>query len=243
MNRYAGTGNRKNRGTGRNGKKGETAVMKRNALAGTGITVATIALFTTLSFARGLESVKLPPPDTKGGKPLMQALKERKTTRSFSPKELSPETLSNLLWAAFGINRPGEGKRTAPSAVNWQEIDIYVATAKGCYIYDPKKHSLEPHVEGDIRALTGTQPFVATAPVNLVFVADLSKMGGGSRDDKEKTAYADTGFISQNVYLFCASEGLATVVRGLIDKPALAKALKLNDDRFITLAQSVGHPK
>jgi len=217
--------------------------MRNSAIPGTCITIVILALFTTLSFARNLESIKLPPPDTKGGKPLMQALKERKTTRSFSPKELPLETLSNLLWAAFGINRPGEGKRTAPSAVNWQETDIYVATAKGCYIYDPKKHSLEPHVEGDIRALTGTQMFVADAPLNLVFVADLSRMGGASRNDKEKTAYADTGFISQNVYLFCASEGLATVVRGLIDKPALAKALKLNDNQFITLAQSVGYPK
>ena len=148
----------------------------------------------------------------------MQALNERQSQRSYSARELPDQVLSNLLWAAFGINRPDSGKRTAPSAVNWQEIDIYVATAHGLYIYEEKNHVLEPVLAKDIRAMTGKQDFVKDAAVNLVFVADLSKMGGSSDEDKERTAFADTGFISQNVYLFCASEGLATVVRGLIDR-------------------------
>lgn len=193
--------------------------------------------------AQELKTIKLPTPQTEGGKPLMQALKERKSTREFSSKKLPVEALSNLLWAAFGINRPESGRRTAPSAMNRQEIDIYVATANGCYLYNAKAHVLEPVLAEDIRELTGTQSFVKDAPLNLVFVADLSKMGGGTDDGKEKTALADTGFISQNVYLFCASEGLATVVRGLVDKPALAEKMNLRPDQRIILAQTVGYPE
>lgn len=192
--------------------------------------------------AQAQTAITLPAPSKTGGKPLMQALNERKTTREFGAKELSPEVLSNLLWAAFGINR-SDGRRTAPSAMNWQEIDIYVVTAKGAYLYDPKAHTLKLQVEGDLRAATGSQPFVVSAPLNLVFVADLTKMGNGQREGKERTAMADTGFIGQNVYLFCASEGLVTVVRGLVDRDTLAPALKLRPDQFITLAQSVGYPK
>ena len=204
-----------------------------------------IFLFTSASVTstQELKQVKLPAPQTEGGMPLMQALKERKTTRKFSSKILPADVLSNLLWAAFGINRPESGKRTAPSAVNWQEIDIYVATADGWHLYNAKVHVLEPVVAEDIRELTGTQSFVKDAPLNLVFVADLSKMGDGTDDGKEKTALADTGFISQNVYLYCASEGLATVVRGLVDKPALAEKMNLRPDQRITLTQTVGYPK
>ena len=185
----------------------------------------------------------LPKPVTEGGKPLMEALKNRRTDRAFSAKKLPDQVLSNLLWAADGVNRP-DGKRTAPSAVNWQEIDVYVATADGLWLYDAKAHALTQVLAEDIRALTGKQPFVKDAPVNLVYVADFSKvkMPGVPDDEKKIWAAADTGFISQNVYLFCASENLATVVRGLIDKPALAKAMKLRADQFIILAQTVGYP-
>jgi len=186
--------------------------------------------------------VQLPTPQTEGGKPLMQALSQRKTSREFSTKELPDQVLSNMLWAAFGINRP-DGKRTAPSAMNMQETDIYVATAKGLYLYDAKANSLVPVLKEDIRAKTGGQPFVATAPVNLVYVADLSKMGRASDEDKAFYSATDTGFISQNVYLFCASEGLATVVRGYVDRGPLAKAMNLRPDQKIILAQTVGYPQ
>lgn len=203
--------------------------------------VIILLIIPSLTIAQALKPIKLPAPQTEGGKPLMQALKERKSTRSFSSKELSSQVLSNLLWAAFGINR-SDGRRTAPSAVNWQEIDIYVTTTQGCYLYNAKEHSLQPVVPGDIRAATGSQSFVAEAPVNLVYVADFSKMSG-QNEQKAITSGADTGFISQNVYLFCASEGLATVVRGMVDKEALAKALNLRPEQRVTLAQTVGYPK
>ena len=202
-----------------------------------------LLIFPTFAFTQELKQIKFPSPQTVGGRPLMQVLMDRKSLREFSPEMLSLQDLSNLLWAAFGINRPESGKRTAPSASNRQEIDIYVTTAEGIYLYDAKEHMLEPVLAKDIRALTGTQSFVKDAPVNLVFVADYSRMGNVSDEVKNFSPVTDTGFISQNVYLYCASEGLATVVRGLIDKPALAKAMNLSPDQGIILAQSVGYPK
>ena len=151
--------------------------------------------------------------------------------------------LSNLLWAAFGINRPDTGKRTAPSAMDWQEIDIYVATSEGLYLYEAKGHTLKLIMPDDIRSLTGRQDFVKEAFANLIYVADFSRMGNAPKADKELYSAADTGFISQNVYLYCASERLATVVRGSIDRQALAKAMKLRPDQKIILAQSVGYPR
>jgi len=195
------------------------------------------------AFAEELKPVKLLNPQVEKGKPLMQVLTDRSSSRSFSTEKLSVQELSNLLWAAFGVNRTDMGKRTAPSALNWQEIDIYVATADGLFLYDAKKHMLNPILSQDVRALTGRQDFVKDAPVNLVYVADFSRMGKAAKDDKELYSATDTGFISQNVYLYCASEGLATVVRGSIDRQALAKVMKLRSDQKIILAQSVGYPK
>jgi nitroreductase len=186
--------------------------------------------------------VALPVPRTEKGMPLMQALKERKSSRAFNAEPLPPQVLSDLLWAAFGINRPADGRRTAPSARNWQEIDIYVATADGLFLYEAKAHQLKPVLGEDIRALTGTQAFVKNAALNLVYVADHEKMGGGSDAEKEPFTYADTGLIAENVCLYCASEGLATVIRASIDKPALAKKLGLAPTQRITLAQTVGYP-
>jgi SagB-type dehydrogenase family enzyme len=194
-------------------------------------------------FAEEIKLVLLPNPQVDGGRPLMQVLKDRSSSRSFSPEKLSAQVLSNLLWAAFGINRPDTGKRTAPSAVNRQEIDIYVATADGLYLYEAKSQALKLITSDDIRALTGRQDFVKEAPVNLIYVADFSKMGNAPKEDKELYSAADTGFISQNVYLYCASERLATVVRGSIDKQTLAKTMKLRPDQKIILAQSVGYHK
>lgn len=190
-----------------------------------------------------LKSLQLAAPQTDSGRPLMQVLKDRSTSRSFSARKLPPQVLSNLLWAAFGVNRPESGHRTAPSAMDRQEIDIYVATAEGLYIYEAKTHVLQPALAGDIRAMTGRQPFVADAPVNLVYVADLGRMGKASKEEQDLYSAADTGFISENVYLFCASEGLATVVRGSIDRETLAKAMRLRPDQKIILAQTVGYPK
>lgn len=190
--------------------------------------------------AQDLKPIALPSPQAEGGRPLMQVLKDRKTSRDFAPDKLPQQLLSNLLWAAFGVNRP-DGKRTAPSAINWQEIDIYVARADGLFLYDAKGNRLEQVLAQDIRPATGTQSFVAAAPVNLVYVADLSKASSGP--DTELFTSADAGFIAQNVYLFCASENLATVVRGSVDRVALAKVMKLHPQQKIILAQTVGYPK
>ena len=195
------------------------------------------------SFAEELKPIQLLAPQFDGGRPLMQVLKDRKSSREFSPEKLPIQVLSNLLWAASGINRPDSGRRTAPTAVNWQEIDIYVAAADGLYLYEVKAHLLKPVLAEDIRAMTGLQSFVKEAPVNLIYVADFSKMGKATNEDKEFFSAADTGFVSQNVYLYCASEGLATVVRANIDKPALAKVMGLRPDQKITLSQTVGYPK
>lgn len=192
--------------------------------------------------AQELKPIELPKPQTDGGRPLMAVLKDRKTSREFSSEKLPPQVLSNMLWAACGVNRP-DGKRTAPTAMNKQEIDVYVALEQGLYLYDANAHILLPVLAGDIRAATGKQPFVNDAPVNLIFVADFSKMGNAPDEQKQFYAATDTGYVSQNVYLYCASEGLATVVRGSVDKPVLAAIMKLPDNKKIILAQTVGYPK
>ena len=197
----------------------------------------------TIALGQELKPFILPAPQTDGGKPLMQALKERHSTREFSSAQLPAQVLSNLLWAAFGINRPDTGKRTAPSAMNWQEIDVYVATADGLYVYEAKGNRLNPILAQDVRAAAGVQAFVKDAPVNLVYVADLAKTGHGSVEDRNFYTAADVGFIAENVYLFCASEGLAVVVRGSVDRVALAKVMKLRPDQKILLSQTVGYPK
>jgi len=189
------------------------------------------------------EAITLPGPKMTGGKPLMDALKERQSMREFSAKELPLQVISDMLWAANGINRPSIAHTTAPSARNMQEIDIYVATKNALYLYDALNNKLIPLLNENITAATGKQAFVETAPINLIFVADLKKMAGLEPAAQEFYAATDTGFISQNVYLFCASAGLATVVRGLIDKPVLAKAMKLRPDQMIILAQTVGYPR
>jgi nitroreductase len=194
-----------------------------------------LVIFSCVAVAQDLQPVVLPKPQTDGGKPLMQALRDRSSQREFAPDALPPQVLSNLLWAAWGISRPESGKRTAPSAMNRQEMDVYVATADGLYLYEAKEHRLKPVTKDDVRALTGTQAYVGTAPLNLVYV---SRAGG---DDAGGGIQA--GLISENVYLFCASEGLATVVRGSINREPLAKAMQLGPGQKIVLAQTVGYPK
>jgi SagB-type dehydrogenase family enzyme len=195
----------------------------------------------TLPSAANLKSIQLPKPQTDGGKPLMKVLKNRKSMRKFSTQKLPNRVLSNLLWAAWGISRPESGKRTAPSAMNKQEVDIYVATADGAYLYDAKAHQLKQILTKDLRAATGEQEFVASAPVNLVYVLDMAR-GVGDEDEAVFCAAISTGCIIQNVYLFCTSEGLATVVRGSVNGPALAKAMGLRKDQRVLMAQTVGYP-
>jgi nitroreductase len=172
----------------------------------------------------------------------MQALALRRSTRAFSDRPLSPQVLSDLLWAAYGINRPS-GDRTAPYWRHIMVIDIFAALADGVWLYDPKRHALLPHLRADIRAQTGTQDYVGTAPLNLIYVAHGERMGDIPAQGRRLYASVDTGFIGQNVYLFCASEGMATVFRAAIDYDKLDQTLKLPATQFVTFAQSVGYPK
>ena len=217
--------------------------MKKISLIAFCFVFASLFICTNLILSQEIKTTQLLKPQVDGGKPLMQVLKDRKSSREFSPEKLPLQVLSNLLWAASGVNRPESGRRTAPTAANWQEIDIYVATADGLYLYDAKPHLLKTILGEDIRALTGRQPFVKDAALNLIYVADFSRIGRGTNEEKEFFSAADTGFIAQNVYLFCASEGLATVVRANIDRPTLGKTMKLGPDQRITLSQTVGYPK
>ncbi len=211
--------------------------LKASAAAG-----AVLSLAPDIALAEESKAIQLMKPQPGSGSPFMQLLWKRMSARDFSSEPLPLDILSNLLWAAFGINRT-DGKRTAPTASNRQEIDIYVAAANGLYLYDAKANALNSVLTQDIRAMTGRQPFVKDVAVNLVYVADYSKMNAVSSEDKILFSADATGSISQNVYLFCASEGLATRVRANMDKPALAKAMKLREDQKIVLAQSVGYPK
>jgi SagB-type dehydrogenase family enzyme len=193
--------------------------------------------------AQDIKSVQLPPPQTEIGKPLMQALKLRQSSRSFDSKPLPLQELSNLLWAADGINRPESGKRTAPSAMNWQEVDVYVVLKEGVYLYEAKSHSLRPVVAKDLREATGRQDFTKDAPLNLVYISDQARMTKASNEDKNMWGGADVGFVAQNVYLYCASQGLAVVVRGMVDRETLGRALNLRPEQKIILAQTIGYPK
>ncbi len=211
-------------------------------------TILPILLLVGLSLVPGAAAaqeaaaVRLPAPRTDGGMPLMRALAARHSEREFGAARLPPQVLSNLLWAAWGVNRP-DGHRTAPSASNRQEIDIYVVLPDGAYVWDAKANVLNPVAPGDLRQATGSQPFVATAAANLVYVADMSKAGRPATDPQQAiNVGADAGVIVQNVYLFCASEGLVSVVRASVPREALARQLKLRDAQLVVLAQSVGYP-
>ena len=189
-----------------------------------------------------LQPMTLPPPSEAGGLPLREALKQRRTTREFTNETLPVQTLGDLLWAAFGINRPGTGHRTAPSAMNSQEVDLYVAAADGLFLYEPKLHRLKPLLQQDLRAKTTGQEFARQAPVVLIYIADLPRLEKAKPELRPFYAGIDTGCIVQNVYLYCASAGLGTVVYDLDRKP-LADALALGPDQRIILCQAVGFPR
>jgi SagB-type dehydrogenase family enzyme len=192
---------------------------------------------------RGSDAViALPPPQVTGGMPLMQALAARGSRREFAPTPLPPQVLSDLLWSAFGINRREGHGRTAPSAIGAQEIDVYAALAGGLYIYDPDAHRLARVAQVDVRRVTGYQDFVDEAPLDLVYVADQAHLHNVPGEHRAAYSAACAGAIAQNVYLYCASAGLATVVRGWLDRKALATALGLSPAEYVVLAQTVGYP-
>lgn len=214
--------------------------MKTSILLSIFITVFTISPL----FSQQLTDLQLPEPVKTGGKPLMETLNDRQTIREFSEKEFTLQEISNILWAAFGVNRPADGKRTAPSARNLQEVDIYVSTKDGIFLYDAFENKLIAIKSGDFRKKMGIQSFVADAPLVLIFVADYSKLKGKLPDNR-KAFYTGTsaGYISQNVYLYAASEGLATVVLGAILHDKISKAIGLEEHQVVLLSQPIGFQK
>ncbi|OWJ57208.1 nitroreductase family protein [Paraburkholderia caledonica] len=188
--------------------------------------------------------IVLPPPKSSGGMPIMDAFSKRRTTRRFAPTGLDDATLGQLLWAANGVNRrdpEGNDRRTAPSVLALHEIQIYVALARGMYLYDPLQHGLDLVIAADLRALTGYQDFVGEAPVELVYVADLARMQDIASSQREPFAYASAGAIVQNVYLFCAAAGLAVAARSWLNRSTLGAEMRLSRDSVPVLAQTVGH--
>ncbi len=213
------------------------------------LTFLLFGLGTTLVFSNSQSeknistTIKLNEPELQKGKPLMEVLKNRKSSREFSNKKLSIQELSNLLWAAGGINRKDLGLKTVPSSRNKQEVDIYVILESGAYLYNAKASELTLISSGDFRKDAGVQDFVAEAPVNMIYVSDYDKIGTADENEKNLTAGIDVGHSSQNVYLYCASEGLNVVVRGYVDKEKLTKILKLKPNQKIIVGQTVGKPK
>ena len=183
---------------------------------------------------------RLPPARQTIGRPLMQVLSARRSTREYSSRALTDQQLSDLLWAACGVNRPG-GDRTMPYWRHLMVVDVYAVMADGVWLYEPGLHALRRHLDADLRALTGTQDFVSTAPLNLVYAVQGERMAGLSHEDRRLFGSVDAAFAGQNVYLYCASEGLGTVFRGAIEVPRLGQAMELPPGHFVVFAQTVGH--
>ncbi len=207
-----------------------------------GLMAGVLATMPGFASAEPGKPIALPAPRTDGGVSLRAALQNRRSSREFADRPLPLPLLSDLLWAAYGINRPASGDRTAPSWRHAIVVDLYVATASGVCLYAPKEHELRPLLSADLRAQTGVQDYVGKAPLELVYVADGAQMGQINDDERRLWASVDTGFIGQNVYLLAAAEGLATVFRASVPTK-LAGTLGLPASRFITAAQSVGYPR
>lgn len=188
-------------------------------------------------------SSALPPPAMAGGMPLLDALAARRSIRLYDERPIDEDMLSTLLWAAFGINRPDIGGHTAPSWRTSMETDIYVADAKSVRKYDPSRNEAGTVLQGDFRARASTQPFVGTAPVVLIYIADRARMAKAPDADQIQAAHVDSAIVAQNVYLYCASVGLGTCLVGGADKKALTEILKLPESQIVTFVQPVGHPK
>ncbi|MGA2784095.1 MAG: nitroreductase family protein [Candidatus Bathyarchaeia archaeon] len=220
----------------------EKKISRRSVLRWVGALGASVAVGAGLEYGAA-QILVTPQPVTKVAT-VSEAFKNRKSTNSFQPQPLSNERLLDLLWAAWGINRPDSGKRTAPSAMNSQEIDIYVLLPEGVYVYDAKGNQLTPVLAQDLRTKAATQAFMREAPVHLLFVADYAKFRANTpQAQKELFSAAHTGFIGQNVYLYCASIGLGAHFHTSIDRASLKDSLKLRDDQAIVFAQAVGYPK
>jgi len=217
-------------------------MLVRNLLSALLSLTVLLAGLAAVNAADGGEYVSLPSPSKSGGKPLMQALAERRSLRDFKPDALDARQMSELLWAAFGVNRPENDHRTAPSAKNAQEIDLYVATVDGLFVYEAGPHRLRKVAGEDVRLLTSGQDFAKVAPVALIYVADFGRFKDTSEEDERVYAAFDAGCICQNVYLYCASAGLGTVVHDL-DRGPLVTKMGLRAGQHIVMAQAVGVPK
>jgi nitroreductase len=188
-------------------------------------------------------SIQLPPPALEGGKSLMQSLNARRSIRDFSDRPLSRQVISNLLWAAWGVNRPEVNGRTAPHWHNVYALDLYLAMADGVWLYEPKSHGILLHTAQDLRPQTTTeQSFVATAPLNLVYAFDTAKLTG-TESEKTAASAACAAMAAENVYLYCASDGLATVFRQSVPGEALARSLRLPPSQIVQFAQTVGYSR
>ncbi|MDR1201159.1 MAG: SagB/ThcOx family dehydrogenase [Tannerellaceae bacterium] len=200
-------------------------------------------LFIGCVHAQDLEVIKLSPPAKAGGEPLMKVFNNRKSDRAFAPDKLKLQDLSTLLWATNGINRE-DGKRTAPSAINAQDVDVYVIMEEGAYLYDAKVHALQPVAAGDYReAVAGGQDFVKAAPVSLVLVSDLSRLSKNINEGTKFMGAVDVGIVCQNINIACAGMGLATVPRASMNQEVLKTVLKLTDNHLLLMNNPVGYPK
>ena len=232
--------------------------MKRRTFvksAATALPAFAVIRIPSFSATEEIESIALPKPEKEGGNSVLASLAERRTIRDISPEPLPLQMLSNLLWAAFGVNRQemrlmGKPGRTAASASNSQEIDLYVALPEGVYLYEPVPHRLRPIVRGDFRSLSGRR-VALTAPVNIFYVADLSRyvVGKGQPDPhigepevQKSYYYVATGLIAANVYLFAASQGLAAWFHNC-NRDNAAREFKLRPEQRVLFAQTVGYPK
>jgi hypothetical protein len=204
---------------------------------------AGLTLAPGIAAAQDLQPIDLPPPRADFGVALAQALKQRRSTRDFAPRALPPLVLSEVLWSAYGVNRPATADRTAPSWRHARETEIYTVMADGVWRYDPIAHRLLPVLGKDVRAQTGVQDFVGTAPLELVYVSNAEHMSGVTQAEQHRFAAADIGCIGQNVYLYCASEGLACVFRASFDQARLSRTLNLAETQFIMFVQTLGYPK
>ncbi len=208
------------------------------------IVAAILFLICVSISAEELSPVKLPAPSINMNYSLEKAFRERRSNRSFSDKEISLQDLSNILWCANGINRPESGGRTYPSAMNKQDIEIYVFLENGAYYYDYKKNILQPVSAGDFRARLGSQAYVATAPLNLIYVSDISKLSfERDKDMKLLTAGIDAGHCSQNVYLYCSAAGIGSVVRTSVDRKVIGSILKLKGGSMAIMGHTIGYAK
>lgn len=203
-----------------------------------------LCLFISVATFAADKVIRLPKPNLNRNSEVMEAFANRHSTREYAAKALTLNDLSDLLWAANGINRPEEGKRTAPSAMNKQDVDVYVVLPGGTYLYDAKAHQLNLVAEGDHRgAVAGGQAFVKSAPVSLLLVSDLSRLGDAKNTHTQLMGAVDAGIVSQNISIFCSAAKLATVPRASMDTAKLKSVLKLTDTQLPLMNHPVGYHK